>query len=112
MSTTQTGPILNPLDQIEIVEGAWLWPGRIPLGAITTLVGYGGEGKSFLACAVASAVSRGGTFPDGSPAPEGGVVIMAGEDSPSKLRLRYTANGADLPQVKLLQGQPTYTKTG
>ncbi len=112
MSTSPIGPILSPLDQIEIVEGAWLWPGRIPLGAITTLVGFGGEGKSFLACAVASAVSRGGAFPDGAPAPQGGVVIMAGEDSPSKLRLRYTANGADLSQVKLLQGQRIYTKNG
>ena len=112
MSASPIGPILSPLDQIEIVEGAWLWPGRIPLGAITTLVGYGGEGKSFLACAVASAVSRGGAFPDGAPAPQGGVVIMAGEDSPSKLRLRYTANGADLSQVKLLQGQRIYTKNG
>ena len=41
MSTAPIGPILSPLDQIEIVEGAWLWPGRIPLGAITTLVGFG-----------------------------------------------------------------------
>ena len=91
MSTAPIDPILNPLDQIEIVTDAWLWPGEF-LGAITTLVGYGGEGKSFLACAVASAVSRGGTFPDGSPAPQGGVVIMAGEDSPSKLRrIRPTA---------------------
>ena len=110
--SAQTGPILNPLDQIEIIEGAWLWPSRIPLGAITTLVGFGGEGKSFLACAVASTISRGGTFPDSAPAPQGGVVIMAGEDSPSKLRLRYTANGADLSEVKLLQGQRIYTKHG
>jgi putative DNA primase/helicase len=112
MATSQIGPILSPLDQIAIEEGAWLWPGRIPLGAITTLVGYGGEGKSFLACAVASALSRGGTFPDGSPAPQGAVVIMAGEDSPSKLRQRYNANGADLREVKLLQGQRIYTKHG
>jgi putative DNA primase/helicase len=112
MSASSIGPILSPLDQIEIESDLWLWPGRIPLGAITTIVGFGGEGKSFLACAVASALSRGGTFPDGSPAPQGAAVIMAGEDSPSKLRQRYNANGADLGQVKLLQGQRIYTKHG
>src|SRR5436190_20536883 len=108
MSTAPIGPILSPLDQIEIVTDAWLWPGRIPLGAITTLIGYGGEGKSFLACSIASAVSRGGPLPDGSPAPRGAVVVMAGEDLPSKLRLRYEANGADLDQITLIEGQRIY----
>ena len=60
MSKSPFGPIATKLSKIEIQDGAWLWPGRIPLGAITTLIGFGGEGKSFLACSIASTVSRGG----------------------------------------------------
>ena len=112
MPAQNYGPILTRFHQIPLNENPWLWPGRIPLGAITTLVGYGGEGKSFLACSIACAVSRGGPLPDGSPAPHGAVVVMAGEDLPSKLRLRYEANGADLEKLALLQGQRIYTKNG
>ncbi len=106
------GPILTPFKTIEIEHNAWLWPARIPLGAITTLVGFGGEGKSFLACSIACTVSRGGTFADGTTAPQGAVVVMAGEDLPSKLRTRYEANGADLDALTLLEGQRIYTKSG
>lgn len=98
------GPILNKFNQIQIEENPWLWPGRIPLRAITILIGLGGEGKSFLACSVACAVSRGNPLADGAPAPQGNIVVMAGEDLPSKLRLRYQANGADLERVTLLEG--------
>ncbi len=111
MSNTY-GPIVTPLENIEIQNDAWLWPSRIPLGTITTLVGYGGEGKSFLACSIASTVSRGKPFADGAPAPLGTTIMMAGEDLPSKLRLRYEANGADLANVKLLEGQRIYTRSG
>ena len=37
---------------------------------------------------------------------------MAGEDLPSKLKLRYQANNADLGKIALLQGQRIYTKNG
>ena len=112
MSAQNYGPILTKFNKIEIQENDWLWPSRIPLGAITTLIGFGGEGKSFFACSVACAVSRGALLPDGAPAPQGDVVVMAGEDLPSKLRLRYEANGADLERVTLLEGQRIYTKNG
>jgi putative DNA primase/helicase len=113
MSPSQPyGPILTNLDGVEESTQSWLWPGRIPLGAITTIVGYGGEGKSFFSCAVASAVSRGGNFCDGAPAPQGSVVVMAGEDLPQKLKSRYRANGADLKKITLLEGQRIYTKAG
>lgn len=119
MSTEQSpalenlfGPILTSLHDVQELTQSWLWPGRIPLGAITTIVGYGGEGKSFFSCAVASAVSRGAKFCDGATAPLGAVVVMAGEDLPAKLKKRYEANGADLKQITLLEGQRLYTRQG
>ena len=37
----------------------WLWPGRIPLGALTLIIGEPGMGKGFLCVDLASRVSRG-----------------------------------------------------
>jgi putative DNA primase/helicase len=37
---------------------------------------------------------------------------MAGEDIPAKLKKRYKANGADLANITLLEGQRLYTRTG
>src|SRR5436190_12537445 len=100
-----TGAILTDLHDVQDLSQAWLWPGRIPFGAITTIVGYGGEGKSFFSCAVAAIVSRGGKFCDGAAAPLGSVVVMAGEDLPAKLKKRYEVNGADLKKVTLIEGR-------
>lgn len=107
-----TGAILTDLHDVKDLSQTWLWPGRIPLGAITTIVGYGGEGKSFFSCAVASIVSRGRTFCDGAAAPLGSVVVMAGEDLPAKLKKRYEVNGADLKKVTLIEGRRIFTNQG
>ncbi len=64
----------------------WLWPGRVPLGKLTLLVGDPGRGKSLLALDMAARVSRGAPWPDacgtGAPAcdcPGGtGVPPVAG----------------------------------
>ncbi len=42
----------------------WLWPGRIPLGKLTLLVGDPGLGKSFITLDMAARVSRGAAWPD------------------------------------------------
>ncbi len=42
----------------------WLWPGRVPLGKLTLLVGDPGRGKSLLALDMAARVSRGAPWPD------------------------------------------------
>jgi len=42
----------------------WLWPGRVPLGKVTLLVGDPGRGKSLLALDMAARVSRGAPWPD------------------------------------------------
>src|SRR5512135_1965741 len=42
----------------------WLWPGRIPLGSLTLLVGDPGVGKSLLVADLAARVSAGRPWPD------------------------------------------------
>src|SRR5689334_20348220 len=42
----------------------WLWPRRIPLGAVTLLVGDPGLGKSLLALDIATRVSNAAPWPD------------------------------------------------
>lgn len=99
------GLIVTRLCDVEEVAVEWLWPGRIPLGGITTIVGYGGEGKSFLSCAIGTSVSQGWKFEGNLPCPKGSVVILAGEDLPARLKSRYRVNGADLNKISIIEGQ-------
>lgn len=60
----------------------WLWPGRIPLGKLTLLVGDPGLGKSFVTLDIASRVSRGAAWPDMPlfKTTPGGVILFNAED--------------------------------
>ncbi|MGQ0634922.1 MAG: AAA family ATPase [Planctomycetaceae bacterium] len=52
------------LDMTPAKPVEWLWPGRIPLGKFTLLVGDVGLGKSLLMLDVAARLSRGRGWPD------------------------------------------------
>src|SRR5579872_1477961 len=85
----------------------WLWPGRIPCGAITLLDGDPGLGKSLITLDLAARVSRGGAMPDGPDGAggvEGGVVLLSAEDVlTATIRPRLDAAGADLERIYILQ---------
>jgi len=78
---------------------AWLWPGVLPLGALTLLTGQPKMGKSTIAVAMAAAVSSGGTWPTGEDCAPGGVILIETEDSFTDTQLRLMAAGADLRRV-------------
>ena len=81
----------------------WLWPGRIPLGKITILDGDPGIGKSLIAINIAACVSAGHLMPDSAPGIQGGVIIIAPEDSPADtIKPRLEAVRGDPAQVLLL----------
>jgi hypothetical protein len=102
---TKPGPILRCLADVEARPVAWLWPGRIPLGRITLLVGRPGEGKSFLTLDAAARVSTGSPWPDGAACPKGSVIVIAAEDDPADtIRPRLDAHGADVRRIHLLWG--------
>ena len=86
---------LVPASTITPETPTWLWPGRIPLQAITLLVGEGGLGKTTLACEITARVTR-GQF--GRPAAS--VIFASVEDSTSHTLVpRLTTAGADLDRV-------------
>jgi archaellum biogenesis ATPase FlaH len=53
---------------------------RIPLGMLTLLAGDPGIGKSYLSLFIASAVSRGACWPDGTVCRKGKVILLSAED--------------------------------
>jgi bifunctional DNA primase/polymerase-like protein/AAA domain-containing protein/primase-like protein len=82
----------------------WLWPGRIPLGKLTLLIGDPGLGKSLVTLGMAAAVSRGLEYPDGAVCERGGVLLLSAEDDPSDtIRPRLDAAGADLSRIHILE---------
>jgi AAA domain len=82
----------------------WLWPDRVPFGAITVLAGQPGLGKSLLTIELASKVSTGKAGRE--PA---SVVLLSAEDSRSRVvKPRLEAAGADLKHVHL----PDITREG
>lgn len=100
-------------------EVQWLWPGRIPIGKVTLLVGDPGNGKSLVALDIVSRVSRGGAWPDdqvqsqetraesqkrpsGSRLPGSVLILSAEDDIRDTIRPRLDAAGADPQRVFIL----------
>ncbi len=97
------GPILQCLANIEPAAVQWLWSRRVPLGRITLLVGMPGAGKSFLTTYMASRVTTGAPWPDGTACPRGSVILISAEDDPADtIRPRLDAHHADVRRVHLL----------
>jgi AAA domain len=84
----------RPASKIERKKVEWLIPGRIPLAAVTLLVGDPGLGKSLYTHTLAAMVSRAG----------GNALIATAEDSASAtVRPRLEAAQADLERVSIVE---------
>lgn len=99
---TRDGVHLVPADRITPEAVRWAWVGRIPLGAVTLLVGDPGLGKSTLTIEIAARLSQGQL--DGDLKGEPAVVALAtAEDALAHVvRPRLDAAGADLARVHLV----------
>ena len=90
----------------------WLWPGVLPLGALTVVAGEPGGGKTMLTMADwAGRVSAGLPWPgpdENAPHPAhkpGGVVLISGEDDPARTLLpRLLAHGGNADRVLCAKG--------
>ena len=104
--TAKDDPVLTCMADVEPQEIDWLWPGRIPSGCITMLIGRPKEGKSFVTIDMAAKISTGSPWPDGSGnAPLGSVIFITAEDDPARIiRPRLDAHGADANKVHVLSG--------
>ena len=97
--------VTRAIADIPIEPLRWLWPGRLPLGKLSLIVGDPGGGKTLLGCFIAATVSRGDRWPDDMRAEVGEVLIASAEDDPADtLRPRLEATGANLGRVRFVDG--------
>jgi hypothetical protein len=99
------GVVSRTFDKIEVQPLRWLWPGKIPLGKYTELVGYPGVGKSLLTVDLMARVSHGWTCPDSATlmGPAGVVLMTAEDDASDTIAPRLIAAEADLSRIRLLE---------
>jgi hypothetical protein len=86
----------------------FLWPGRVPLGKMTTFAGQGGLGKTLVLCDMAARVSMGAEWPlsAGECAERGNVLFISGEDDEDDTLVpRLIEAGADLERVLFLSAE-------
>jgi len=98
--------VLLRLSDVKPQPLRWLWPGRIPLGKLSMLIGDPGLGKSLVTLDVASRVSTGTPWPDATSVdnPSGAVVLLSAEDDPEDTIVpRLMAAGADLERIVALK---------
>lgn len=83
----------------------WLWPGWLAKGKFHVLAGSPGTGKTTIALALAAELSKAGRWPDGSPTPQGDVLVWSGEDDPrDTLVPRLLAAGGNPRRVHFVAG--------
>lgn len=80
---------------IEIKPVEWLWPGRVPIHALTVLAGDPGLGKSLLTIHLAAKLTRG----ELSAQPANVVMLTAEDPLAQVVRPRLEAAGADINRV-------------
>ena len=86
----------------------WLWPGHIPAGRVTLLVGLPAAGKSHVFCDICARVTTGRNMPpDDGPSldPPGNVLIVCTEDRPEDTLVpRIMAAGGDKTRAIFVPG--------
>lgn len=88
-----TGAKAVALAEIERERIDWLWPGRVPLGMLTLLIGDPGLGKSLLTIDLAAKTTRAGAD----------VLLLSAEDhAGATIRPRAEAAGADLSRLHIV----------
>lgn len=103
-----------PVSRVKSRPVRWLWEYRLARGSLALMAGDGGIGKSQVLLWVASTVTMGGEWLDGSPrAPAGNVLIVSAEDSPeTTIRPRLQALGADLERAVIVKAKVKVAKEG
>jgi hypothetical protein len=80
----------------------WLWKDRVPQRGCTVFAGKGEVGKTLLNIDIATRVSLGKDFPDGSPCERGRVLFFSAEDdAETVLQPRFEALGADMDRITI-----------
>jgi putative DNA primase/helicase len=78
----------------------WLWKYWLARSKFELVAGVAGTGKTTIALSLAATITSGGTWPDGTRAPVGDVIIWSGEDNIADTLLpRLIACGACLERI-------------
>jgi hypothetical protein len=103
-----------PLSSVKCQPVRWSWPYRFAKGGLSMMAGDGGIGKSQLLLWIASAITNGTAYPDGSGnAPVGDVLIVSAEDRPDDtIKPRLMAMGADINRIAIIKAQLVIRKPG
>jgi len=100
---TTSKPLLRcAVDIVEILP-EYLWENVFIKGALNSVQGLAGIGKSFLLCAIAAAVSSGGVVQGVSGNMErvekGRVLYLSGDDAPEMLKGRLSGFNANMSNI-------------
>jgi putative DNA primase/helicase len=82
----------------------WLWKGWLAHGKVHLLAGPPGQGKTTIAMYMASVVSSGGTWPDGTSCEAGNVLIWSAEDDVSDTLVPRLIAAGDRSRCYFIQG--------
>jgi hypothetical protein len=101
--TLAARPVFQRLSEVEPSTVEWLWPGYIPRGKVTLVVGDPALGKSTLTSDLAARVTTGAPMPGGGADGPAGVVLLNAEDGDADtIRPRFDAAGGDPRRVLLI----------
>ena len=73
-------PVVRTLSTVKREQIDWLWEPRFARRKLTIVAGEPGFGKSSMTLDVTARITKGTTWPDGSPAPQGDVLLLSAED--------------------------------
>lgn len=101
------GPGLGsvPLSEVEAEEVKFFWNPYIPAGTVTMMFGYGGIGKSWIACDLAARASSGRPLPGhtSSVPPQKVLMVTAEDDAGHVLKPRMSKLEANMNNIFVVE---------
>jgi KaiC/GvpD/RAD55 family RecA-like ATPase len=83
----------------------WLWENKILRGSLSLITGLGGVTKTYWTVYMASRITNGWDWADGSPCELGSILFFHGEEGIADLYMeRFEANGVDRSKVVFWDG--------
>jgi putative DNA primase/helicase len=107
---------LVSMHDVEAKPVEWLWPMRIPKGALSIIAGDPSQGKSQITCYMAAVISTGKPWCDDDKhkkRPASNVILLNAEDAADTvIKPRLLAAGADVRKVYTIKSVLKYNDRG
>ncbi len=100
-------PWIVQASQVKPEKRQWIWEGYFPIGELSIIAGLQGIGKSLITIKMASHITTGRPWPDGSKCVEGSVVFLSYEDDVAQTIVpRLIDAHADTERISIVRGVP------